>query len=102
MTDEEFWNLCDVRLPTVDDPDPCYVFMGGSTGKDGRYGCADRDTAHRRAYRMCVGEIPRATGLGPYVKNVRCVNPAIFGVTHRKTCFCRIRIGQQPIERVLG
>jgi hypothetical protein len=76
VTDDEFWSLCDVRLPTADDPDPCFVFVGGSTGKDGRYGCVDRDTAHRRAWRMCVGDIPEGYWVGACVKNVRCVNPA--------------------------
>jgi hypothetical protein len=72
MTDDEFWNLVDVRLP-----DECWMFLGGSTGKDGRYGCVGgKVTAHRRAYELSTGEpIPDGFWVGACVKNPRCCNP---------------------------
>jgi hypothetical protein len=76
VTDEEFRNLVEVRLPS-DDDDPCWLFLG-STTKDGRYGRVERSaTAHRRAYELSTGEpIPEGYWVGHLCPNLLCVRPA--------------------------
>jgi hypothetical protein len=72
MTDDEFWAHVDVRLSA----DECWMWLGARTGRNGRYGRVDGETAHRRAWELHAGAFAGKRWVGHTCPNLRCVNPS--------------------------
>lgn len=69
---ERFWSKVDVK-----GPDDCWLWTAGKSGGYGVFGIgfATGYTAHRVAYRRCVGPIPRGQIVRHKCDVRSCVNP---------------------------
>jgi len=98
--EERFWAKVAKGIPTIGNPDPCWLWVAGLQG--GGYGQlwvnGKHEQSHRISYEFANGDIPDNLEIDHICRVRTCVNPNhLRAVTHKENVLC----GESPSAKAV-